>query len=561
MRTRIFAVSVLLPMLSVVSGCAIEDASSEGGDDGKADGYGTDAKVVYLDQGWTPAERSWFYTTTQGARMLPYDWFLALEQATGTQKFRAVANMRRMGFLVDATSPANPDRLPVGFAKDVHPQRGASLGLTCAACHTGQLEVGGKAVRIDGGQGMIDLEVFQDGLLAALEATLADDAKFARFATAVLAGGDTTAARAELRGRVGGVRDWWSARIERSRGLSPHGPSRTDAFTIIANEVACKLLELPDNCQVASAPTQFPFLWSTPDLDWVQYNASVHNPLGRNVGEVTGVFGEQAFAADGTIESTVNIDNLFALEESLKKLTSPAWPEQVMGRIDHDLAAQGEPLYAAHCASCHTEDPQPRTTPNAYGVTFARVNFATPLSALGTDPTAARAFATRRALPGRLAPALATLGVIGPDGKVPVAALLNVATSGIIQRFFTVNGFAPAKQLQYVGFREALSPTTAQLTTYKARPLNGIAFTAPYLHNGSVPSIHQLLLPAAQRVKKFEVGNTRYDPKVLGYATTRTANSRTLDTAEVGNSNAGHEYGTGLTEPERMALIEYIKAL
>jgi len=107
---------------------------------------------------------------------------------------------------------------------------------------------------------------------------------------------------------------------------------------------------------------------------------------------------------------------------------------------------------------CSPEDPQPHTRPNAYGKTFAKVNFATPLSDLGTDPTTALAFAMRRALPGPLAPKLTALGVaVGPDGKVPVAALLNVVTSGIIQQFFTVNAFAPAKQLEYGGFREAPS--------------------------------------------------------------------------------------------------------
>lgn len=190
------------------------------------------------------------------------------------------------------------------------------------------------------------------------------------------------------------------------------------------------------------------------------------------------------------------------------------------------------------------------------------VNFATPLSELQTDPTAALAFAKRRAQPGPLAAKLAALGVtVGPDGKVPVAALLNLVTSGIIQKDFTVNAFTPAKQLQYVGYRESLSPTVAQLTTYKARPLNGIAFTAPYLHNGAVPSIYQLLLPAAKRVKMFDVGSKRYDTKVLGYATTRVAGSRTFDTTAVGNSNAGHEYGTSLPDPDRMALIEYLKTL
>ena len=101
-------------------------------------------QVIFLEQGWDDEKRAVFYQTTQGSRMLPYDWFLNLEQAKGRQKLSTASNMRKMGFLVDERSDANPDRLPVGFARDVDLVKGDSVGLTCAACHTGQLEYKGK---------------------------------------------------------------------------------------------------------------------------------------------------------------------------------------------------------------------------------------------------------------------------------------------------------------------------------------------------------------------------------------------------------------------------------
>ena len=519
-----------------------------------------DHRVVFLDQGWDNEKRAMFYQTTQGSRMLPYDWFLKLEQAKGHEKFSAPSNMRKMGFLVDERSDANPDRLPVGFAKDVDLVKGDSIGLTCAACHTGQLEYHGTKVRIDGGQSMIDLEQWQNGILASLKATIEDSKKFDRFSDSVIGKFASDAARSKLFSSLEYYRDWWEARIERSKGITPHGPSRTDAFTIIANEIACYSLDIPENCAPAVAPNQYPFLWNTPDFEWVQYNSSVHSPLGRNVGEVTGVFAETAIFADGSIISSANINNLYDLEESLKELHAPAWPENILGAIDQNLADKGDEIFAAKCLSCHTEDPQPRTDPNVFGKTFAKVNFNTPLSVLKTDPTAALSFATRRAFPGALSPIATALGVVGPDGKAPVAALLNISGSSILTEFFT-NGTLLRSPIEYLGFRESRSPSIAQLTTYKARPLNGVAFTAPYLHNGSVASLYELLLPADERLDKFYVGSKKYDPVNLGFSTKRKPNSVLLDTAALGNSNSGHEFGTDLSHDERMAVIEYIKTL
>jgi hypothetical protein len=105
------------------------------------------------------------------------------------------------------------------------------------------------------------------------------------------------------------------------------------------------------------------------------------------------------------------------------------------------------------------------------------------------------------------------------------------------------------------------------LLAYKARPLNGVWSSAPFLHNGSVPNMYQLLLPAKDRVKKFYIGSMQYDAKNLGFDMSPVKESFLFDTSLAGNSNAGHEYGMGygeqggLTEDERWALIEYIKTL
>ncbi|MCY1286813.1 hypothetical protein D9M70_357920 [compost metagenome] len=106
---------------------------------------------------------------------------------------------------------------------------------------------------------------------------------------------------------------------------------------------------------------------------------------------------------------------------------------------------------------------------------------------------------------------------------------------------------------------------------YKARPLDGIWATPPFLHNGSVPNLFQLLSPLGERAKQFWVGNHEYDPQFAGYRTEEFAGGFLFDTSTTGNSNQGHEFrdgcrsqgviGRGLQPHERLALIEYLKVL
>ncbi|MEK0326536.1 MAG: hypothetical protein QQN63_12625, partial [Nitrosopumilus sp.] len=114
------------------------------------------------------------------------------------------------------------------------------------------------------------------------------------------------------------------------------------------------------------------------------------------------------------------------------------------------------------------------------------------------------------------------------------------------------------------------------LLAYKARPLNGIWATAPYLHNGSVPTLYDLLLrknrtgesnAKGYRPDEFRTGSREFDPINVGfiykdYGSTdrRERDGTRFLTTLPGNSNAGHEYGN-LNEVERYELVEYMKTL
>ena len=126
----------------------------------------TDALVTltYAEQGWSAADRETFYTTSQGSHLIPYAWFKALKR-TDVDELFAADKFARYGFLAHDISPANPEGLPVGFVID-GPIASGELGLTCAACHTGQLEYtqGGvvHALRIDGAPAKTDAQQFLD---------------------------------------------------------------------------------------------------------------------------------------------------------------------------------------------------------------------------------------------------------------------------------------------------------------------------------------------------------------------------------------------------------------
>ncbi|QDV39250.1 Cytochrome c (plasmid) [Tautonia plasticadhaerens] len=528
-------------------------------------------EVAYLDQGWSPRDSQRFYFTSQGTQILPYDWFLVLEQPDGEGLFRDNQYMLRFRFLPQRPDEMNPHGLPVGFVKDEGRDRGW-LGITCAACHTTQVDHEGVGYRIDGAPALADVPSFILELTEALEQTREDDSRFDRFAARVL-DRDTPGRREVLRRQLDIV-------IDRREGYNarnfppdkPAGYGRVDALGAILNEVfheAVRDEQTPPtaNTEPADAPVSYPFLWDTPQHDKVQWVGNVENgglldigSLGRNVGEVLGVFADLELEREPVppgYRSSVRVKNLRALEDWVRTLWSPQWPDG-FPEIDGEKVAAGEALYRQHCLDCHR--PIDRTDPGR------RVEAV--LRAVGTDPRTADNFWLRGGETGKLEGAL--VKVINPlagrlGERAAGAAMLNHAVIGtIIGSAFE----APEDALTQVEFGERPVAVARALLggVYKARPLNGIWATAPYLHNGSVPSLYQLLLPAEERVRSFSVGSRQFDPEHVGFRTDAPGvfQFRTHDEREEpipGNSNAGHEYGTELSGEERWQLVEYLKTL
>ena len=516
-------------------------------------------KVVFLEQGWTPELTRAWYRTPQGSQLVPYDWFLALEQVDNDRPFRADDLIDRFRYLPEAPGPGNPDGLPVGFAKGDDDQGRAWLGFTCAACHTGQIESKGKKIRIEGGPALADLAPFRDEMIEAFKATLADEAKFGRFAAKLLKGDAATDKAKALREEVRIFLDGMVKLADRSKPRFPEGFGRIDAFTILMNEVLGTLAGEPDNYRTPVAPVSYPFLWGAPKLEWVQWNGAVQNAIARNDGEVLIVFGHAEATPRGDdvlVRSTGKVKNLIDLEDWTKTLAPPRWPEEILGPIDREKARRGGEVYRkAGCVTCHADQPPyPESAPNKFGKTFTKVA-RTPLAELKTDPVMAENFLSRTAKTGKFA------RLFKGTPEVPAWQMVYMGLLKLVEGDLPAAGLDARQALEAGGFREDVMPTEEQLLAYKSGPLAGIWATAPYLHNGSVASLHQLLTPPDRRLKEFHAGSREFDPKHVGFEVGPTPGSFAFRTEVAGNSNSGHDYGTDLADDEKWALIEYLKTL
>jgi cytochrome c peroxidase len=125
---------------------------------------------------------------------------------------------------------------------------------------------------------------------------------------------------------------------------------------------------------------------------------------------------------------------------------------------------------------------------------------------------------------------------------------------------------AANQNLLYAGYPDERFRHFRKTFGYANHPLDGLWLRAPFLHNGSVPTLRDLLKPAAQRPRTFHRGYDVYDPKNVGFvsdvASEKTRTYFRFDTTLPGNGNFGHEgraYGTELAAGDKDALIEFLK--
>jgi mono/diheme cytochrome c family protein len=315
------------------------------------------------------------------------------------------------------------------------------------------------------------------------------------------------------------LRDRLSGLTSLSGGASGpgQGPGRVDAFGSARNRI------YTHNRVPTTAPVSFPHLWDFPSVRWLHWDANTNSIMERNIGQALGVGG---IFDRKTLRSTLNPVNIHRLEQLSRRLAAPEWPT-FFPAINTERASRGKALFGQYCAGCHVSGLQ---DDNCY-----------PVGTIGTDPRRAENFALR-------------LG----NGRFTdsVASVLHRMKDLSYQTFKV-----PAGQWQeYNGGLSNTEVVWRTTGTYGVRSLNGVWATAPYLHNGSVPNLYELLLPPQQRSVTFPIGHSLYDPVRVGYSMTE-AGTYSFDTRIVGNGNGGHAYGTNLSDQERWELVEYLKTL
>ena len=374
--------------------------------------------------------------------------------------------------------------------------------------------------------------------------------------------------------------DW----ITRNTPAVQGGYARLDAFGLILNEAEFAATghgslfnahKAPQG-RSSHAPVSYPFLCGTRLHDWVQWNAFAPRiPMARNYIQCIGSFGTFTTKPSGILrsyKSSAKLKNLRRLAKIIKPLRSPIWPETIFEKIDKDGRewALGRKLFQEHCISCH--EIQDRGAP------LRRINVNTvEVSLLGTDEAMARNFAERMVEVGKLRNRK-SFPLVGPrlktndQGLAKGRDLLNHMTlRGVSKNVFELLRLGlDSVKAKFAG-KLARKETDGKIELlYKGRPLEGIWATAPYLHNGSVPTLRQLLLPPDSRIKEFYVGSRDFDTKEVGFkyrpddfTPAEKAKLFKFDATIKGNLNTGHNYPIDrILDPNEIdALVIFQKSL
>jgi len=210
----------------------------------------------------------------------------------------------------------------------------------------------------------------------------------------------------------------------------------------------------------------------------------------------------------GVTPVTVDHDNLQRVRDWIWTLPPPKYPWPV----DQAMASRGAPLYQQLCASCHADN---RFRDGV--IAGSRVGQVEPLRIIGTDPYR-----------------------------------FNSYTPAFASNQYSLY---PDSPYRFTHFRKT--------NGYANHPLDGIWLRAPYLHNGSVPTLRDLLDAPESRPKMFYRGYDVYDQAKLGFVSDVAAADGQVftryDTSVPGNANTGHVYGTTLSDDDKRAIVEYLK--
>lgn len=440
---------------------------------------------------------------------------------------------------------------PIGFSRTKVKHLGglSAVGINCASCHVAQINSAGKTIEILGTTSHFDVEAFFGSVLIATFKTSEPDnmRKFLQFYV-----GETNPVHGDhAETAVNRVWQTQEAKVVSAIKADPFGANNvapadlhaltpTDVHIEISGldkgeidlaQTAHAILQLFHNIRAALhvpdqpphkpppasgpgrndafgllsagllnapqpyAPTKFGLVWNVGQRHWVHWDGNTNSPIARNLLASLGL-GAPIHGHRSDLDFAV-IKRQTDLSELIKP---PAYP----GPIDQGAARRGAPLFEANCNGCHGG---PESDKRLYSI-----------AEVGTDPHRAELFTQQQA--DRFNKFLAEFEALGYEAPKEV----GVRSTG----------------------------------KYWAATLNGVWARSPYLHNGSVRTMQELLTSPGERPKTFHRGSRVYDQQAMGFT---DQGAYVLDTTTSGNSNSGHDYGTRLSRDAKRDLIEYLKTL
>ncbi len=431
---------------------------------------------------------------------------------------------------------------PIGFSRKTavrHLGNLPAVGINCASCHVSQITstTSNRPIRILGTTSDFNVESFFGSVLTATFKT-ADPTNMKKFLAVYLGAepkafelawskqeekvvatmkGDPTGAKEIAPGELNTIA---SADLQPPLDRDTDLAGRAHAMLRLFHNIRA-VLHVPDqppnqsppasgpgrndafgllsaallNSPQPYAPIKFGLVWNVERRPWVHWDGNTRSPIARNLLASLGL---------GAPLYGHRADLNFADVERQTELTEEIRPPHYPYTVDQTLAKRGATHFAAQCASCHTG---PENDQRLHAV-----------AEVGTDPLRANFFNQKQA-----------------DG---------------FNRFLA--------ELELQGYKRPAEPGVRTTGKYFAPSLGGVWARSPYLHNGSVRTMAELLSAPNERAKTFHRGSTRFDPAVMGYT---DEGAYIFDTSTPGNSRAGHAYGTKLSPNEKRELVEYLKTL
>lgn len=307
------------------------------------------------------------------------------------------------------------------------------------------------------------------------------------------------------------------------------GPGRVDTFNPYKTvQFGYKLDPANITEEELNGSADYPSIWRQRPregmfLHWDGNNDSVDE---RNLSAALGA---------GVTPTTVDRAAIFRVKDWIWDLPAPPFPDRAA--IDQKLVPRGHELYAEYCASCH-------------GIRDIDADSAGGAKSYSASLTYANApsysYDTNR---------FPALGRVTP--------LAEIGTDRGRWASYTQN-FAASQNTLYAGYPWRFSHFR-KTNGYSNQPLDGVWARSPYLHNGSVPTLRDLLEPAAKRPALWWRGSDILDLRKVGYRSDADSGGEgelfRYDVRDPGNSNAGHEYGAHLPDADKDAIVEYMKTL